>query len=530
MHVATLTTLSGGIRGPAFSADGNFIAFSWDGEGKGGIYTVPAAGGRPVRLTSGSGTEEWPAWSPDGSQIAFVREARGGSGIFSVPARGGPERRLLDLRNDRYHWLAWSPDGRHLAFADRGSAEEPYALSMLSLDTLQRRKLAPSSTHRSRSVLRFAFSPDGQTLAFIGIGSPNVEICLLSLSDDQTRSIYSQQEWIGGLAWTADGKALVVSLNQHGTRRLMQLPIDGAAPALLPIGGEDAYYPAVSRSGDRLAFVRDISDTDLWRVELSSPTGQGKASPLVRSTRRDAEPRFSPDGKRIAFQSNRSGSLEIWVSDADGGNQVQLTNFSGPNVLWPSWSPDGRHIVFWAGALYVVRSEGGPAIRLEGGGELPSWSKDGRWIYFGAGNSPNVWKIPAEGGAAVQVTKDGAFSSRESPDGNYLYYTKIDRPGIWRVPLSGGQETCVIEEFPQHLPDYWDVVDDGIYFVDPKTSPFPTIKFFSFATRRKSPVAMLAGPAVAWGGGLTVAPGRRSIVYTQSTYSRSEIMLVENFR
>jgi Tol biopolymer transport system component len=382
--------------------------------------------------------------------------------------------------------------------------------------------------------LRFAFSPDGQTLAVIAIGSQDdVEVCLLSLRDDQTRPILSQREWIGGLAWTADGQALVLSLNQRGTRRLMKLPISGAGPELLPIGGEDAYYPAVSRSGNRLAFVREVSDTDLWRVELNAPSGRGNPAALIRSTRRDAEPRFSPDGKKIAFQSNRSGSLEIWVSDADGSNQVQLTSLNGPNAAWPSWSPDGRHIVFWGSAIYVVRSEGGPLSPLRGGetgGEVPSWSHDGRWIYFASGTNVNVWKVPAEGGDAAQVTRNGGFSSRESPDGTYLYYSKNDTPGIWRVPLSGGQETRVIEEFPQHLPDYWDVVDDGIYFVDPATSPYPTIKFFSFATRRKSPVAMLAGPTVEWGGGLTVSPDRRSIVYTQSTYNRSEVMLVDNFR
>ena len=111
-----------------------------------------------------------------------------------------------------------------------------------------------------------------------------------------------------------------------------------------------------------------------------------------------------------------------------------------------------------------------------------------------------------------------------------MYYSKNDTPGIWRVPLSGGRETCVIEDFPPYLPDYWDVVDDGIYFIDQTTSPYPTIKFFSFDTRLKSPVAMLAGPVVEWGGGLTVSPDRRSIVYTQSAYNRSEIVLVENFR
>jgi Tol biopolymer transport system component len=538
MTVSLLTTLAGSVSGPAFSADGNLIAFSWTGEGdsrttRPGIYTVPVAGGTPMRLIAGSsGGEEWPAWSPDGSRIAFIREVRGGSGIFSVPTSGGPERKLLDLRDDRYLSLAWSPDGKHLAFADRNSRQEPYAISLLSLDTLERRRLPSPSRSSPQSILRFAFSPDGQTLAFIASGShDDVEVGLLSLRDDKTKSIFSRREWIGGLTWTADGQALVLSLNHQGTRRLMKLPISGVAPELLPI--EDAYYPALSRNGRRLAFVREVSDTDVWRIDLNGPSAEGKPVALIRSTRRDAEPRFSPDGKKIAFQSNRSGSLEVWVSDADGNNQVQLTSVNGPNVAWPSWSPDGRHIVFSGGAIYVVGSAGGPSSQLNRGetrGEAPFWSHDGSCIYFASGIIPNVWKVPAEGGQATQVTTNGAFSSRESPDGLYLYYSKNEARGIWRVPLSGGPETCVIEGFPEQFPDYWDVVDDGIYFIDSLTSPYPTIKFFSFVNGQKSTVAMLAGPAVDWGGGLTVSPDRRSILYTQSAYNRSEIVLVENFR
>jgi Tol biopolymer transport system component len=529
MSARPLTTLGEAVSSPAFSPDGNVIAFSWSGDAhhvheKPGIFTMSVAGGAPTRVTSGVGGEQWPAWSPDGSHIAFLRsEVPGQCGIFLVPAHGGPERKLLDLRDDRYYWLAWSPDGRHLAFADRVSPRDHYGLSLLALDTLERRRLPVEAS-------RFAFSPDGRSLAFIGPGRGTITVSLLSLIDGQTRSIYSQREWIGGVAWTADGQALVLSLNQQGRRRLATLQITGGKLELLPAAGEDAYYPTVSRRGDRLAFVREVSDTDLWRIELQGPLGPGQPKALVRSTRGDGQPRYSPDGKKIAFQSDRSGSFEIWVGSADGSNQVQLTALNGAPAAWPNWSPDGRHIAFWSDEMFVVRAGGGAPSRFnarENGGELPAWSADGGWLYFMDGT--DVWKVPAHEGNAVQVTKNGGYAPRESPDGRHLYYLKGE-PGIWRIPVGGGQEVRVIEDFPNHLAGYWDVVDRGIYFADDKTVPYPTIKFFDFASQRTTPVATFAGPAVPWAGGLTVSPDRRSIVYTQSAYTRSEIMVIENFR
>src|SRR5215471_12448567 len=98
-NLVRLATLAGDVSGPAFSPDGNLIAFAWDGEGQGKaggkhIYLMHAGGGKPLQLTS-AGQEEWPVWSPDGGQIAFIREAPGASAILAVPALGGPERKLV---------------------------------------------------------------------------------------------------------------------------------------------------------------------------------------------------------------------------------------------------------------------------------------------------------------------------------------------------------------------------------------------------------------------------------------------------
>jgi len=120
----------------------------------------------------------------------------------------------------------------------------------------------------------------------------------------------------------------------------------------------------------------------------------------------------------------------------------------------------------------------------------PSWSRDGRWICFGSDKSGNyqVWKVPAEGGKARQITKGGGFESGEAPDGKSLYYTKTwDRtPGVWSVPVDGGEEIPVIESVRS---GHWSLTEKGIYFLDFDVTPASAAKplmLFEFETRKIS--------------------------------------------
>jgi dipeptidyl aminopeptidase/acylaminoacyl peptidase len=259
---------------------------------------------------------------------------------------------------------------------------------------------------------------------------------------------------------------------------------------------------------------------------------------LISSTRLDYGPQYSPDSKRIAFTSGRSGTNEIWLCDADGLNPVQLTSFAGPDVGSPRWSPDGRQIAFDSVAkgnrdIFVVSMEGGKPRRLteDSSDEVrPSWSHDGRWIYFGSNRTGDwqVWKSPAEGGKAVQVTQQGGREAFESFDGDLVYYTKsFGIPGIWKVPVTGGDETRVLDEA---LQGFWALLDNGIYFVNPRATPRPTIDFFNFATGRTSQVAAIERELQLTSPSLTVSPDGRWLLYAEVDNLENDIMLVENFR
>jgi Tol biopolymer transport system component len=545
--IVPFTTFPGRELQPTFSPDGNQIAFAWNGEKRDNfdIYVkLVNTGTPPLRLTFNPADDLFPAWSPDGLQIAFVRQSGSEISIFVVPALGGPERKLYSGTSaffslyDYGNALSWSPDGKYLAFSGQRSPREPNSIFLLSRESLETRQItsAPAGFLGDSTP---AFSPDGKVLAFVrGASSRDVEIYVVPATGGEPKRLTFDNRSGRSLAWTADGREILFSLWASATFRLWRVSAAGGTPEQLTFAGEGGSTLAISRQGNRLAYSQEFRDTDIWRVGTSGSSGMRSPTRLISSTRLDYGPQYSPDSKRIAFTSGRSGSNEIWVCDADGLNPVQLTSFAGPDVGSPRWSPDGRQIAFDSVAtgnrdIFVISAEGGKPRRFteDSSDEVrPSWSRDGRWIYFGSSRTGDwqVWKAPADGGKAVQVTQQGGREAIESSDGISVYYTKsFGIPGIWKVPVTGGAETRVLDEA---LQGFWALLDNGIYFVNPKATPHPTIDFFNFATGRTSQVAVIEKELQLTSPSLAVSPDGRWLLYAEVDNFENDIMLVENFR
>lgn len=347
--IIPFTTFPGSESSPAISPDGKQIAFTWGGESgeNTDIYVkLVGAGGEPLRLTSEPVIERTPVWSPDGSQIAFVREsASGGNGsIYVVPSLGGTARKLGDTYGLPF---SWSPNGEFLAVVEKSSREEPFSLFLLSTKTGEKQRLTnpPAQYSGDRDPV---FSPDGKILAFARMSALEVEdIYLVPVAGGEPQRLTFDDKLLGGLDWTADGREIVFSSTRSGDSNLWRIPVSGGTPQLLPGVGTGASSPSVSRQGNRLTYMLSTSDSNIWRIEISNHKALAdSAIRLISSTLPDYSPDFSPDGKKIVFGSTRSGSTEIWLTEGDGSNPLQLTSIGGPTTGSPRFSPDNRRIVF----------------------------------------------------------------------------------------------------------------------------------------------------------------------------------------
>ena len=557
--VVPVTRFPGRETQPAFSHDGRQIAFVWDGaeENNADIYVkLIGAGDTPLPLTSDPAPEHSPVWSPDDRHIAFVREGEAG-GIYQADALGRTERKLGDIvpthgyhRGAYYQFarntLSYSPDGKYLAVADSNVAGEPFSIFLLEVKTREKKRLTypPAASVGDDSP---AFSPDGHTLAFARLMAGGKDIYVVPVTGGEPRPLTSEStvrpgSFTDGMAWTPDGREIVFASNRTGSFLLWRVPVSGGAPTRIDVGAQDVSRPAISRSGNRLAWIQTSLDRNIWRAEVPGPAGQSSApTRLIASTASDANPQYSPDGQRIVFTSGRTGTGEIWVSDRDGRKPMQLTNIGGPVTGTPRWSPDGRQIAFDSmdGSnrdIYVVSSNGGQHQPAHDGarGRYVSQLVDRRAVdlfRLGPERQPANLEDPV-GGRAGRTGNHARRVRGLRVAGRQVFLLRQRAGRPWHLANSGGRRRG-----NSRGRSSWGRVlallgsdQEGIYFVTAEMPARPVVEFFSFAAGDVRQVAIIDRPVHPRVWGFSVSPDRRWILYTQMDQSSSDIMLMEKFR
>jgi Tol biopolymer transport system component len=536
---------------PAFAPDGQRLAYSARGtSSKDETYHVfirDVTVGPAQQLTTGPANDISPVWSPDGAKIAFVRLAEGEGECVVIPASGGGEVSPSTPMAERKFpgctapgdetqpspSVSWMRDGQSLVVvqtSDRQSA----ALAILSLADGKFRPLTHPPAGAEDSTP--AVAPDGNSIAFVRTaGNDNANIFVSDAAGaNPPHALTFDGRSIRGIAWSRDGQDLIYTGQRVGMSRLWRVPAYGGSPRDLIIAGRDAQFAAVAPLGNRLVYTVSPTVSSVWRAELGSHDHVVEHA-ILRSAGRENGARYSPDGKTIANISDQTGNDEIWLSDAEGGNRVQVTSFKGPDLARIRWSPDGKSLIFDASSeqgndLYTVpATAGAKPVRVQIGAMNGSWSHNGKSLYFQARNQ--IWKSAANGGEPQQIqTSEGAAQPVESVDGKYIYFR--NNRAFYRVPIGGGEEErAIVPEHDLMWSTTLQPTKQGMYYIEYARSAGDTVvSFFDYAEKKSSVVFQIKHSGWRDGATYSISPDGKYILYARVDQSQTNIEVVENFR
>jgi Tol biopolymer transport system component len=330
---------------PALSRDGRHVAFSARAgkEKDFSLFVQDMPGGQPRRLTGGAGSDTAPAWSPDGLRIAFLRTKGEDSSCYVMLASGGAEQKIAacaavteEESGRALPSIDWSSDGKSV-IATAPNGDQSPALSLIPLDGSSPKRLTDPPKGAGGDSTP-AVSDDGRKLAFVrSTSGDGADIFICDLPACQPQRLTFEDRAVRGVTWTADGGSLIYAATRIGHWRLWRLPAAGGSAREVIVRGRAAQYPSNRKS--RLVYAEGTSAPAIWRVQANAKSADDSEI-VIRSGAPEWGPWWSPDGKRIANISEQSGAPEVWVSDAAGGNRVQLTHLEGKqHPSRPRWSP-----------------------------------------------------------------------------------------------------------------------------------------------------------------------------------------------
>jgi Tol biopolymer transport system component len=355
-----------------------------------------------------------------------------------------------------------------------------------------------------------------------------------SVHDSAARVIAQPNGFVDDADWTQDGKALITNIyeKETGTFRLWRIPVNGGESESLGFGEAASGGVSTARQGPGLAFMRDNTDCNIWRIP-GPASREGGATRLIASTRMDFFPRYSPDGRHIAFLSDRTGPERLWVCDAEGQNCSELPTRTRP--FSPNWAPDGRQMVYVERDLgnrdiYVTSLDEAfprPLVEWKSRDGFPAWSPDGRWIYFASDSTGRneIWKVPAHGGKPEQVTRQGGTHTEVSEDGRFILYNRAREWNLLKVPVEGGDEVLVLEKYFR-MQDSFKPWRNNVIFIDWSKRPY-VLYLLDLNIGETTEITPLDDKDLC--NGLSISPDGRWILYVNNEGTGVDIMFVENF-
>lgn len=462
--VRPLTSDPGVETHPALSPDGSLLAYA-GGAGFGSqrdIFLRGVGDGTPIRLTNTAEDEMAPAWSPDGRRIAFVRRvADAPCEILVAPVPQGEPRVVGRCSVEATTRLAWTRDGE-LLLSDRPTRDVVRRIRALNPDTGRIREVTsppatslgdtdPVVTHRGdRLVFRRLYS--------YGVG----DLYTAEVSGAGQRALTRDGWKAAGYAFTADDRTLVFSSRRGGDSGLWSVDVERPAnPIRLSVGLIDFGRLSADQHGLLAVEAGDYrSNLFAWRAG-AEPVA------LTDGNTSDWAPDLSSTGQ-LTFVSDQTGGPEVWVKRGDG-EPTRLTDLKANAVFSPRWSSDGRRIAFVAARdrrtdVYLINADGSGLRKVTSDGaardEL-AWGRNGDLLVPTLREDGwRIERIDAQGRITVVPNSAGGLIVK-SAAARGVYVLKKDDDRLWRLEVGGVVlSSPLIRIDPEAA---WTPTSDGVY-------------------------------------------------------------------
>ncbi|HEX7253948.1 MAG TPA: protein kinase [Thermoanaerobaculia bacterium] len=449
---------------PAWSPDGSRLVFTRETGRVRRIFVRNLKTGEDRAVTAGRFDDLQPDWSPDGRSILFLRSREEGRKLEPGDVFGvydGADIWAIDLATERETRLveraahpAWSPDGKRIAFDASWAGPR-----RLWVSDARGRNPQQVSSDLSEAVghVRPRWSPDGRRLVFQNIERTKFDIRVVEIESGRLSWITNDQTQDVCPEWSPSGRFIYFSSYRSGGINIWRIAVDSDAEPRGPLrqlttGAGQDVEASITRDGRRLAFSTLRQNANLWRLPVSPSTGLATGVPekVVASSRENSRGAWSPDGRTIAFNSDRTGDMNVWIHQLSDGSSRPLTHGPGGDFQ-PRFSSDGRQVVFFstrAGSVdvwiadvekdRVRRLTEGPSVNVN-----PIFSPDGRQIAYMSDQTGRleVWVMNPDGSSPHAISQLGVMGHflAWTPDSeNVLFRSPSGRMGVWSVSREGG--------------------------------------------------------------------------------------------
>jgi serine/threonine protein kinase len=367
---ARLTNQPGPEIYPSLSPDGNLLVYQSRATGKWDIYLQRVGGSNAVNLTKDSREDDTqPMFSPTGERIAF-RSERDDGGIFLMGATGENGKRLTDFGYNP----AWSPDGKEIVCStgsfldrpeDRGTSRHGQ-LFRINVSTGQGRVIPAGD-----DAVQPHWSPHGYRIAYWGnVDRARRNLWTVAANGGDPVQVANGPHVDWNPVWSPDGRYLYFSSDRNGSMNLWRIRIDEVSGKTLadaePVTTPSPYsgFLSFSRDGRNLAYAQQIRNWNTYKIPFDpeKEVTVGRPEPITRGSSEAVYPDVSTDGQWIAF-TTRLTPEDVYVAKTDGSGLRQLTDDVVYTYAVPRWSPDGKQIAFFSNRsgrpqIWTIRPDG----------------------------------------------------------------------------------------------------------------------------------------------------------------------------